>query len=243
MIPFLKSAGIPLLGAIILGGPGSVLAQITSASPAIAQVRERGPSVRALLLVPGNPNLELVTIVSGVASEPFNVGASGLSMPFFPGSKAFALAVKDDSLEEGYRSVSSVALPETGSDFILLLEPKEGRSFNSHVIDSHGEGFGADATLFFNASASPVAAIMEQKRWMIRPRRVEIVPAPPKKGDVPFYQVELYYPEGDKPRRFASSRWLHREDGRNYVFIFQARDSGRFAYQTINETISSSSGD
>ncbi len=205
--------------------------------------KERGPAVRAVLLVPGSPNVELVTIVADKISPPFTIGASGLSGNIFPGGRAFNLAVKDTSAETGFRQVASVVLPEAGNDFILLLEPLEGKSFIPHVVTDRLQGFGADSTLFFNASSAQIGAVFGKQKTLIRPRRVEIVSAPPAQGDVPYYQVELYYPDNEKLKLFASSRWLHRDDGRNYVFIYQEKDTGRFVYQTFNETFSEQSRD
>ncbi|MGC4016421.1 MAG: hypothetical protein QM755_18150 [Luteolibacter sp.] len=198
--------------------------------------KERGPMVRALLLVPGSPNIELVTIAEEKVSPPFSIGASGLSGNIFPGTRTFNLAVKMPSADSGFKKVASVVLPETGSNFLLLLEPQDDKSLIPHVIPDSLQRFGADSTLFFNASSSEIGAIFGTQRTLIRPRRVEIVSAPPAQDDVPFYQTELYHRDNEKFKLFASSRWLHRNDGRNYVFIYQIKSTGQFGYQTFSET-------
>ncbi|MGC4016462.1 MAG: hypothetical protein QM755_18365 [Luteolibacter sp.] len=96
--------------------------------------KERGPMVRALLLVPGSPNIELVTIAEEKVSPPFSIGASGLSGNIFPGTRTFNLAVKMPSADSGFKKVASVVLPETGSNFLLLLEPQDDKSLIPHVI-------------------------------------------------------------------------------------------------------------
>ena len=229
---FIRYFGLWLLG--VCGLALSTLAQ--PAGKAALLPPSKGPAIRALLLTAGYPNLELVVIAGKQVSEPLLVGASGLSERAFPGGKSFSLAVKDASAEHGYRSVASITLPEVGDDFIVLLEPAAGNSFTPYLVNGHQKSFGADATLFFNASQAAIGAVLENAKFMIPPRRVEVVAGPPRQGEIPYYQVELYYPDGGTPRLFSSSRWLHRPTGRNYVFIYQDKESGSFGYQTVNET-------
>lgn len=198
----------------------------------------KGPAVRALLLVSGSPNMELVTIAGERISAPFNVGASGLSQRFHPGASEFHLGVKDDGEETGYRRVGKATLAPGGRDHILLLEPVEGRMFGIHAISGAATDFGADSTLFFNASDVSVGAMLGNVKKVLAPGRIEIVPAPQVKGDVPFFQVEMYHASGSTSRMFASSRWLHRSDGRNYAFVYRDTATGRFSYKIFSETIS-----
>lgn len=198
----------------------------------------KGASIRAVLLVPAASNMELVTMVGERISEPFNVGSSGLGQRIYPGAAAFALGVKDEAEETGFRSVGKATLPPGGKDYILLLEPVEGKYFKLHIISATGSDFASDATLFFNASGAEVGVILGSIKKVIAPRKVEIISAPPKTGDVPFYQVQMYHADGSTPRMFASSRWLHRDDGRNYVFVYREPQSGKFSYKTFHETIS-----
>lgn len=229
----LNLIAIMLLGAVCFSTNGSASAQPEQTAP----THKRGPVIRALLLAQGSPNMAVATVVGDKVSAPFNIGASGLSDNLFPGSKAFHLAIKDPTMPNGWRNVASIVMPESGSDFILLLEPSTDKTFITYLVNDQARGFGADATLFFNASSASIGAVMEKNKTLIRPRHVEIVPAPAVHGDVPYYQVEMYYPNNDSLKLFASSRWLHRNNGRNYVFIYQEKDTGRFDYQSFNETL------
>ena len=230
---FLKFFAFSLLGVCGLGL--GVLAQ-PAAKPVSPLPPGKGPAIRALLLAADRPNLELVVIAGKQVSEPLLVGASGLSARVFPGAKSFSLALKDASAVRGYRSVAAITLPEAGDDFIVLLEPVAGDSFTPYLVNGRQQAFGADATLFFNASQAAIGAVLDHTKVLIAPRRVEVVAGPPPQGEIPYYQVELYAPDGGTPRMFSSSRWLHRPNGRNYVFIYQDKGSGRFGYQSVNET-------
>jgi len=211
-------------------------AQVESEKPK-GSGKDRGPAVRLLLLAPGSNSMELFAIAGEVVIETFMVGTVNLGAPVFPGARVFNLAIKSASTESGFEKIATVTLPQTGSSFIVLLEPQNGKTFIPYAISSRQQGFEADATLFFNATDVQVGAVFGKKRSLIRQRRVEIVAAPPRQGDLPYYPVELYHPEGDGLKLFASSRWLHREKGRNYVFIFREHASGRVDYQTFHEDL------
>ena len=196
-------------------------------------------SVRALILAPGSPNLEMMCVAGEKSSEPFNVGTSGLSQAFDPGTPTFSLAMKNAKSETGYRKVCEISLPANTRKAILLLIPAKANRFNIHLINDGEKSFGSDTTLFFNATAEPVGVILGQVKKILAPRKVILLDAPTVKGDVPFYQVQLFHAtESGGSQLFASSRWLHREDGRNYVFIYQIPGTGAFTYKTFSETLS-----
>lgn len=222
-----------LVGGIFIAAPLSY----SQEPPVPSKEKESGPSVRVMLLVPGGPNLELISIAGEKMSEPFNVGARGLSSEFFPKSLVFNLAIRDSKAEKGVRSVASVTLPETSKHFIVLLEPKDASAFKVHVVDSKQPSFGADSLLFFNAADTPVAAAMDEKKILLKPREITIVPAPPSKGDLPYFHVALYRPEGSGTRAFASSRWPHRKDARVYVFIYRIPETDRYTFQSVSESL------
>lgn len=213
--------------------------QTSQAQEKTSSKKSQGPAVRALLLAPGSPNVEIVTIAGEKVSAPFNVGASGLSARFYPNAAEFNLAMKDSETENknGYRVIAKVTLPESGRDFILLLEPAKEKKLKVHVINSADNKFGPDTTLFFNASGESVGAVFGDVKKVIAPRQIQIISAPPMKGDVPFFQVQLFHAVGSSSRLFASSRWLHRTNGRNYAFIYRDPTTERFSYKTFSETI------
>ena len=90
----------------------------------LSAATEPGPAgVRALLLVPGGPVVTLCPMSGAVVDAAVQIGARGLSEPFKPSSREFALATPDTKQESGYRAVAKITLPAEGKDFIILLEP------------------------------------------------------------------------------------------------------------------------
>jgi hypothetical protein len=219
----------------LLVGSGIALCQDAPVPPV---QNTEGPSVKALILSQESASLEVVSInANKQISPPITISASGPSVPFFPG-RSFHLAIQDSKADTGYRSVASVQLPEEGTEFIVLLEPNEAKVFTPHVVNSRQSNFRGDSVLFFNFSDTSVGVVMDAKKAVLGPKKVEIVSAPPMTGDIPYYDVVFYYPDGDKTRAFGSSRWLHRTDGRNYAFVFKERTSGRFGVKILDEGLS-----
>lgn len=233
--------GLPALalvvGSMVVTAPLSYSQSPENPAKDKPKEKESGPGVRAMLLVPAGPNIELISVTKDKTSEPFNVGALGLSDEFFPKATVFNLAIKDTKAENGIRSVATVTLPETGRHFIVLLEPKDANSFKYYVIDAKQPNFKANSLLFFNAADTPVAGAMDDKKFVVKPHEISILSAPTPKEGVPYFFMGLYRPEGETLRPFASNRWPHRDDARVYVFIYREAGSGRYAYQCVNESL------
>jgi|694.fasta_scaffold72208_1 hypothetical protein len=190
--------------------------------------------IRALLLSPGGPTVTLHPMIEGKVSDPVTVGARGLSEKFNAPARQFALALPDQSVEIGFRSVGEVTLPAQGKDFILLLEPT-AEKFKAHVIASRESRFVADSTLFFNASETPVVAALGSEKTLIKPR-VAVFAKAPARGEKPFYQATLYQAVDGKPKPFFNSRWPHRDNVRCYAFIYR-NEAGRLTYQAVDERL------
>ncbi len=196
-----------------------------------------GPVIRALLLAPGGPSMELYALAaeSKKLSGPFLVGARGLSKPIAPGARSFAFAIPDKSKEDGYRPVASIVLPESGNDFIILLEPA-GQTFKPHVVSARAPGFGNDSTLFFNATEVTIGATLGSNKVLIPPRKPVIAEAP-QRGEAPWFQVTFYESKDGKPAMIANTRWPHRNASRSYLFFYRSEPSGRISFQAVDETI------
>lgn len=194
-------------------------------------------AIRALLLAPGGPTMNLFTLTtdSRKLSGPVLVGARGLSESLAPGARSFAFAIPDKTKEGEYRPVASVVLPDTGSDFIILLEPA-GQTLKPHIISAASPRFGNDSTLFFNATDAPIGAELGTSKVLVPPRKPVIAEAPPR-GEAPWYQVTFYEPKDGQAAMIANTRWPHRNASRGYLFFYRLAPSGRITYQAVDETI------
>jgi hypothetical protein len=190
--------------------------------------------VRAMLLTPRGPTVTLHPLIEGKVSDAVTISARGLSENFNAPARQFALALPDQSVEIGFRSVGEVRLPDQGKEFILLLEPV-GAKFTSHVIPSRESRFVADSTLFFNASDAPVVVELGSEKTLIKPR-VAVFTKAPARGEKPYYQATLYHSDKGKAKPFFSSRWPHRDNVRCYAFIYR-NEAGRLTYQAVDERL------
>jgi hypothetical protein len=194
-----------------------------------------GAGVRALLLVPGGPVVDLHPLSGGVAGTAVQVGARGLSDAFRPAAREFSLAIPDTKQESGYRAVAKVTLPAEGRDFIILLEPA-GAVYKVHVVNARESRFGADCVLFFNATEIILGGTLGANKVLIKPREAVFAKAPPR-GEKPYYQITFYQPDDGKARPFANTRWPHRDASRCYVFFYRNPGTGRLTYQAVDEEL------
>ena len=203
------------------------------ACPALG-AESAAPRVRALLLSPGGPLVNLHPVAGEQVGAAVPVGARGLSESFRPAAREFSLAVPDKTRESGYRDVTKVSLPEKGADFILLLEPAAG-VLHVHVVNSRESRFGADCLLLFNASDTILGADLGGSKLLLKPRTT-VFAKPPPPGEKPFYQVTFYQPDNRKARPFANTRWPHRNTSRCYVFFYR-NETGRLTYHAVDEIL------
>lgn len=193
--------------------------------------------IRALLLAPGGPTMELHTLVTETnkLAGPVLVGTLGLSDPHAPGARKFSFAVPDEKAASGFRPITQVVLPASGNEFIVLLEPEEKR-LKSHVINAKARDFGNDTTMFFNATNIPIGAELGNKKVLIPQRKPTIVPAPRREGERPWYQVAFYESINGRASMFSSTRWPHRNASRCYMFFYRT-PAGKIAHQAVDETL------
>jgi hypothetical protein len=202
----------------------------------LSAATEPGPAgVRALLLVPGGPVVNLHPMSGTVVGAAVQIGARGLSDPFQPGTREFSLAMPDTKQESGYRAVAKVTLPAEGKDFIILLEPARA-TYKVHVVNGRESRFGADSVLFFNAAEITLGATLGTTKVLINPRVAVFANAPPR-GEKPFYQVTFYQPDDGRARPFTNTRWPHRDASRCYVFFYRNSSTGRLSYQAVDEEL------
>ena len=189
--------------------------------------------VRALLLAPGGPIVNLVPIAGETVGKAVQIGARGLSQPFSPAAREFSFAVPDTTQKIGFRTVAKVSLPAEGKNFITLLEPV-GETYHAYVVNSEESRFRADCVLFFNASDVTVGASLDKEKVIIPPHQAVFAKAPPR-GEKPFYQVTFYQSEEGQARAFSNTRWPHRDEGRSYVFLYRSHSSGALTYEAVDE--------
>ncbi len=203
-----------------------------------AQAEERsgeGVSVRAMLLMPAGTHMELSAAAGEKVSKPVLVGARGLSDGVGISGRQFSWVTPEAGAPGGYKILCKVVLPETGGNFITLLEPEEDH-FKAHVMNGGDSNFGPDAVAFFNAAREDIGVAMDSKRVLIVPGKPVVV-NPPRMAEKPFYQVQMFRVEEGAYQLFASTRWPYRTATRSYVFIYRSQKNGQLAWQAVDEVI------
>ena len=168
------------------------------------------------------------------ATRPIELPTHGLSDPLQAPGRAFEITTPTTSDQAG-RTLSKVALPEAGKRFLLLLVPSK-QTYVCHVVRLDDPGFKAGNVCFLNVSQIPVAGSLGPRKFVAKSGKPEIVAAP-QKGELPYYQVQFYYKQGEQTRALADTRWPHDDRSRAYVFFFTNPKTGRLTYRAVDEDL------
>lgn len=206
-----------------------------SANAQESERSEAGPSVSMLLLAPHGPVAELHSIVGDRIKGPVRVHSARVSEPLFPGARAFSLAIADATSAQGFKAVATVTLPQSGKDFIALLQP-EGERYNVMLIDKDSPGFRQDSIALYNAADAPIGFSAGGKRVLINPKKLAVVQPPPRE-EKPYYQLQLYEIRENEPKILTNTRWPHRNRSRLYLFFYRNETTGRIVWQAVDEII------
>ncbi len=195
-------------------------------------------SIKALILSPGERemNISILAPETKVVSKSVVIGNLGLSDPVMVADRKLSIVIQDKAKETGYRSIGDISLPATGSEFIVLLEPADGK-FTTHVVSGKLPGFGRGDTLFFNATDMSLGATLGEKKIIIPPRK-PVAGGPPAEGSQSWYQVTFYQPvEGGGSRKFGDTRWSYRDHARAYVFFYPDGPFNGVSYHVVDEML------
>ena len=201
---------------------------------------QQGPeaTVKALILSPGEREMSISFLAqqSQLLSKSVMIGNLGLSDPVTVAERKLSIVIPDKAKESGFRPIGDISLPATGSDFIVLLEPADGK-FMTHVVSGKLPGFGRGDTLFFNATDMSLGATLGERKIIIPPRK-PVAGGPPAKGSQSWYQVTFYQPvEGGSSRKFGDTRWSYRDHARAYVFFYPDGPFNGVSYHVVDEML------
>lgn len=218
-----------LLGAVAcLLGAGRVAAQEAGGKSSEAvEVR-----LLAVELLDGG---ETLVLRSGeVTTEAVEVPTHGLSDPLRVPARRLAIATPGD-VETPGRGLGEATLPDNGRRFLLLLIPSKER-YLCRVVALDDPAFRPGHVCFLNVSAVPVGGRLGSGEFVAQPGKPQLV-APPRRQDLPYYQMSLFYQQGEESRALADTRWPHDERCRSYVFIYPNPRSGRLTYRAVDEEL------
>ena len=176
---------------------------------------------------------ELVMTTDDLRSESFALPLNHLSKAQTAPGRAFRLELRD---KPGV--LASIALPEAGSDFIILLVPAVKSGFEAIVIPADDGSFRPGDYYLHNVSEFPVFGEIGTSRLLLPSREGRVVrPQGAREGR--FYDVRLGVREGNTPRVISESRWPVSKRMRTYVFFFDNPQRKDIDFRAIDEFVPS----
>ena len=202
---------------------------LMAANMAVAQ---NDASVQVRFLAQVLPDgLGTVVMASGEEiGEPFTLPTLNLSKHLEPPARTFALKAGEGQL------LGTVALPENGRDFIVLLVVGKGAGYIPIIIDSSDAGFQVGDVYAYNSSSHTIQGKVGSLGFMIPAGKSRIItPAGAIEGR--YYDVAFgLRNEADKSVRVIStSRWPVTKVRRSYLFFFDEPQNDTVTYRAVDE--------
>ena len=222
---------------LLFAGFSAVAAQESDASGK-PKKKETGRLVDFLLLGASEGKFEgyLFETPDSEPIGPIGIYGVRLSHSVRVKGKNIVLAVKDDKQESGYRAVCRIELDNSTARAIILLESRK-EEIKPHLINSRDPRFVNNTTLFYNLSNTPIAVTMGKSPYLIKPGEMKITPVPAGFDDSCYFARFAEPTKNGKPSIFSSSKWPFLPSGRNYVFFHRNSESGRIAYNVVEERV------
>lgn len=164
-------------------------------------------------------------------SETFDLPTNHLSQPWSPPARAFLLQTCERKL-----TLSTIALPEKGDSFVILLVPSREGGFKPVAIPTDDQKFPAGDVYFYNHSSQLVGGQVGTEKFSVHPGEgLLFKPAGARKED--FYDVGFYSLEENGLRPLSKTRWPVDDKVRTYVFFFMNPVLNRLDFRTVDEFI------
>jgi hypothetical protein len=191
----------------------------------------------SLLAVELLKGAEDVVIRTGeTSSDLIELPTHGTSDPIQLSARSLIIAAPPEEDSPG-RALGKITLPAEGKKFLLLLVPVPSKnSYFCQAVRQDDPGFKPGDVCFFNVSNSLVGGTLGDKDFVSKPGTPLLV-APPKKGDLPYYQVKFYFKTDQETRAFTDTRWPFSERHRSYVFFYTKQKSGRISYRAVDDPV------
>ena len=174
---------------------------------------------------------QIVMVAGKLSGEPFAIPTQNLSERQVPPAREFGL-----KSVVGSHLLGTVALPDQGHDFVVLLVVGEKAGYTPIVIDSANPAFQVGQVFTYNASSRTILGKVGDNRFMI-PSGNSYIIKPDGAVDNRYYNVAFgLRNEADKIGRIiTTSRWPVTKVKRSYLFFFDQPQKDTVTFRAVDE--------
>jgi len=191
---------------------------------------EKNPRLLVKLLAVYVPeDLGQVYLKSGDAKSPaFDLPANNVSEAQGVSQRSFTLHTSNKDLP-----LSTVNLPESGHEFIVVLSPAKPGGYRSVVVRTDDPGFRRGDVFFLNLTTKTVLGKLGSRPLVLESGKSALGRAegPKEKG---YYDIAFATRQENEDRLFSSSRWPIDDQIRSYLFFLEDA-TGRITYRAVDE--------
>jgi hypothetical protein len=198
-------------------------------------LKAKGLRVRILAFTTRKGAEKIVIESGGSRTREITLTTHGLGSYVSVSQRELILGMMPSEEDQPVTPLAKVQLPDQGRDFLLLLIPNKS-GYDCRAVRLDGSRFGSGDTLFYNAGNIPVGGVIGKKKFVVTPRRLKIINAPPVNKE-PYYQVSFYTKIQEKVRIFSDTRWPHDDRSRSYVFFYVNPRTQRVTYRAVDEFV------
>jgi hypothetical protein len=164
-------------------------------------------------------------------SAPFDLPVNSLSEPIVAPDRAFSLRAVNKDV-----AVASIALPEGGKSFIVLLVPASTGGYKPVVMAANDPAFKPGDTYFYNHADKTVLGYVGTAKFVLAPGKGQVL-RPTGARPEKFYDVGFGVREKSGDRPLSTTRWPVEERIRSYVFFFMNPTSKRVDFRAVDEFV------
>lgn len=199
--------------------------------PFSATAREAKLEIRFLAERIPNDLGPISMVVEEARSAPFDLPMNNLSPPQSPPARAFRVLAVDHN-----RPIASIALPEEGDSFVVLLITSPKGGYTPVVMPYKNPKFRPGDIYFHNLADKTVLGYVGTAKFVL-PAGKSTVLTPQGARAEKFYDVGLGVREKEGDRVLATTRWPEDKLARFYVFFYIDPEHGRIAYRAVDEFV------
>lgn len=177
-------------------------------------------------------NLGEVMLASGdKLTPPFALSSQRLSDPIPVPTRKLFLRLRDKPVV-----LAEIALPESGSAFIVLLIPDPKGGFKPIIINASDINFRGGDVYFYNHAGKLVLGYVGTSKFMLKPGEGKLL-RPAGAKEETYYDVGFGVREAEGDRVMRTLRWPVLTRSRSYVFFYQNPVKNRIDYRAVDEFV------